>query len=198
MIRTSLWLALSLLGACAASTQQSEGTAPETGATYTALPPGEHPEGETAAEEETAAEPETEGESEAAAEPEAGTEPGAAEPVCTLAPDAPEAARWIAVFGRWMRDQSVGRHVTVESIVPICGDLEGRTVLELVLSGSAGELQSLGNALESYYPGSSWNSRGHTRLEGEGYQMRIIVEVSIPAGAEPRPRCTWDPDLPCE
>jgi hypothetical protein len=176
----SCWVALaaSLLAACGGA-QQDEGTTPT----------------EDAAAFEEAAGAEEPG-------PEAGeaVDPGSEVPdggVCSLPPTAPGPWQQSAVFRRWLRDQSVGRHITVEGFEPRCGDRGGFLVVRLVLRGASGELLSLGRALEAYYPGSSWRALGHDRLSGPGVVLRLRTEVEIPAGATPRPRCTWDPALDC-
>lgn len=118
-------------------------------------------------------------------------------PRCALAPDDPSAAPQIARFQRWLQDQTVGRRLTIESVDPVCGDLEGALVVDVGLSGPAGGLDSLSRALPLYYPGSAWVVGDYERLDGDDNPLRVTVQVRVPVGAEPRPRCTWDPATPC-
>ena len=150
---------------------------------------------ELAAEELAAEEP--------AAEELAAEEPadaGAAEsgPDCRLSSSDAETRGQLRAFRRWLQDQSVGRRLVVEELEPICGDREGFLVMRLCLSGPAGGLQSLSRALSLYYPGSSWTALEYERLEGAEVPLRLEVEVNLPSGATPQPRCTWDPDTSCE
>jgi hypothetical protein len=186
-----------LLVDCSATSGQRDGTTPSDASrpSYSSQPT------EVAADEESTAlateEPDSgiEMPEPATEEPDSGIE--VPEPLCELPPDTPEAAFQIRVFRRWLQDQSVGRQVVIEQIEPTCGDREGSVVIELVATGPAGGLQSLGYALEVYYPDSSWTARSHQRLHGERYPLRIHVEVLLPIGTQPLPRCTWDPETPC-
>lgn len=124
--------------------------------------------------------------------------PDAAEPACTLEPGDPAVREQLRRFHRWLRDQSVGRRLTVIAVDALCGDRGGYLTLELSLEGPAGGLQSLSRALTNYYPGSSWEALEYERLPGEDVPLRLDVEVRLPVGASPRPRCEWDPALDCE
>jgi len=127
---------------------------------------------------------------------EAGTEEPPPPP-CTLDATSPEAVRQLSRFSRWLRDQSVGRRVAVDDLSAICGDQEGYLVLDVHLRGPAGGLDSLGRALPLYYPSSTWTVIEYERLPGDGIPLRVTVDVRLPTGAEPRPRCTWDLAIPC-
>jgi len=127
--------------------------------------------------------------------PDGGAE--AVEPSCTVEVTEDSAVEQIARFRRWLRDQSVGRRLSVEAFDPTCGDRGGFIVIELEITGPAGGLQSLSRALGAYYPGSSWEAIQHQRLESEDIPRRRRVEVRVPVGARPRPRCEWDPALEC-
>lgn len=116
---------------------------------------------------------------------------------CELEVDHPAVERQLSTFVRWLRDQSVGRQVSTDDLSPLCGDQDGYLVLEIYLSGPAGGLDSLGRALPLYYPGSTWNVTDYERLEGDGVPLRVTVEVRVPTGAVPRPRCAWDATVPC-
>lgn len=174
-------LLLAACGAAIESTSPSEELAAELTSEPLPIPPSAEEEAAAVEEEAPAAE-----------------EPAAEVPPCELEVDAPEVAAALAVFRRWLRDQAVGRRLMVESVDPRCGSQGGFLVLDVVLSGPAGGLQSLGRALTLYYPGSSWTARDYDRLEGQGVPLRLLVEVRLPDGARPRPRCAWDPEAPCE
>lgn len=116
---------------------------------------------------------------------------------CDLSIEDRDASRQIALFTRWLRDQTVGRHVTIDRLSPECGDRGGFLVLDIHLSGPAGGLDSLGRALTLYYPGSAWTVLAYERLDGDGIPLRITVDVRIPCGAVPRHRCQWDGSVPC-
>jgi hypothetical protein len=102
----------------------------------------------------------------------------------------------VASFNRWLRDQSVGRHVVVEELGPLC-HAQDATVVNLTLTGPAGGLQSMGRALQAYYPRSQWKIRHYERLQGHRLPLRVCVEVLLHRGDRPRPRCEWDPDVSC-
>lgn len=125
------------------------------------------------------------------------TDAGSTEPRCAVEVDDPAVAPQVARFRRWLQDQTVGRRLTIEGVEPVCGDLEGALVVDVDLSGPAGGLDSLARALPLYYPGSAWVVGDYERLDGDDNPLRIAVEVRVPVGAEPRPRCTWDPATPC-
>jgi len=186
-LRSPLWLILttSLLAACGGS--QHDGTT--TAAEESAMPVEESAAAEEAgaAEEAVGAVPADPG----AEEPDGGHRP------CLLPARAPAARQQTFAFQRWLRDQAVGRHITVEGFEPRCGDRDGFLVVRLRLRGESGELLSLGRALEAYYPGSAWRPLGHERLGGPGVMLRLHTEVEIPVGASPRPRCTWDAGASC-
>lgn len=192
-------LSVCLLAACAGSRAGGRPTAPpgRPGVTYTELPVEGGEPAEGAAEEAAAAEPAAEepAEEPAAEEPRASGTTG--QPACRLDATRPPAAQHLAVFRRWLRDQSVGRGATIEEVLPVCGDRGGSMVVRVTASGPAGGLHSLARALESYYPGSSWYVQRHERLEGDDYPLRVVVEIRIPVGAAPRPRCVWDPAVSC-
>jgi hypothetical protein len=135
----------------------------------------------------------------ASAEEAATTEPdaGSVDPRCAVDADDPAVAPQIGRFQRWLQDQTVGRRLTIEGVDPVCGDLEGALVVDVGLSGPAGGLDSLARALPLYYPGSVWAVGSYERLDGDDNPLRISIEVRVPVGAEPRPRCTWDPATPC-
>jgi hypothetical protein len=125
-------------------------------------------------------------------------EPGPDAAPCDLPPDAPPAREQATVLRRWLRDQAVGRRLTVEAIEPSCGDRAGFFVARLVVAGPAGGLQSLGRALTMYWPGATWRALDHERLGGDEVNLRLTVDVLVPAGGSPHPRCEWDPATPCE
>ena len=183
-----------LLPACVRTTGGGGDTTPcdEASAVYTELPVEEEtPAAASAEEAPTAAEP-------AAEEPGGpGAGGGVGPAMCRLDPADPAAARQLAVFRRWLRDQAVGRATTIEDVQPVCGDRDGMLVSLVTASGPSGGLQSLAHALDAYYPGASWLVQRHERLEGDDVPLRIAAEVRIPVGAVPRPRCTWDPATPC-
>jgi hypothetical protein len=180
--RLAVTVALVALAACGGA----QGDRPETAAdghlVSEALPIPEGDAGEA-----TSTEP-------SASTEEATEEPG---PQCELEVDDPSAARQLAGFQRWLMDQTVGRRLTIEGLVPMCGDLEGSLVVDVDLSGPAGGLDSLSRALPLYYPGSTWTVGEYERLGGRDVQLRVTVEVRVPTGSEPRPRCAWDPATPC-
>lgn len=165
---------LFLLCSCAVSTGPSHETTPEDRIIFTEQPV----------------------EGEPAADPTRETAVDA--PTCDVAPEEPDPSRQIEVFRRWFQDQSVGRDVATEELEPTCGDRGGFLVFQLTVTGPAGGLQSMSNALEAYYPGSSWSASSHERLEGEDYPLRIRAEILVPVGESPRPRCEWDEELECE
>lgn len=123
------------------------------------------------------------------------TEPDAGP--CRVPPEALAGTPQLEAFRRWLHDQSVGRHLAVEAVDPLCGDRRGLVVIRVTLRGASGELLSLGRALGAYYPGATWRPLGHDRLPGPGLVLRLRTEVSLPVGALPRPRCTWDPSVDC-
>jgi hypothetical protein len=116
---------------------------------------------------------------------------------CRAPADAASVARDIAIFRRWLLDQSVGRHVTIVRFAPSCGDEQGLFAVALTLRGTADELLSLGRAFDAYYPGASWRALGHERLGESPLALQIDIEIGVPSGATPRPRCVFDPATPC-
>jgi len=116
---------------------------------------------------------------------------------CSLAVDCPSALSQQSVFERWLRDQSVGRHINVEALEPLCGERDGFWIAQGTLSGTGHELDSLSRALSLYFPGSRFDVRDHDRLDGTELRLRVYVDVAIPVGETPRPRCIWDSAVEC-